>query len=94
MGEGTLHAKFALFDDDTALVGSYNLDPRSERLNSETAIAIESAEVVSELRAHLESSDLPKSAQISWEQAQSFRAPEGIEEKFELLYALPMKSWL
>jgi phosphatidylserine/phosphatidylglycerophosphate/cardiolipin synthase-like enzyme len=29
-----------IFDGAEAIVGSYNLDPRSERLNSETALAL------------------------------------------------------
>ena len=36
--QGTMHSKFAVFDAQRGLVGSYNLDPRSEKLNSETAV--------------------------------------------------------
>ena len=39
--EGTIHAKYAVFDRRYSLVGSYNLDPRSEKLNSETAVVFE-----------------------------------------------------
>lgn len=36
-----IHAKFAVVDRTLRLVGSYNLGPRSERLNSESAIVYE-----------------------------------------------------
>jgi len=35
-GEYTNHAKFAVFDRKEVIVGSFNLDPRSVNLNSET----------------------------------------------------------
>jgi putative cardiolipin synthase len=38
-GPDTLHAKSAVIDDRHAVVGSFNLDPRSQRLNTETAVA-------------------------------------------------------
>ena len=38
-GPDTLHAKSAVIDNRTAIVGSFNLDPRSQHLNTETAVA-------------------------------------------------------
>lgn len=35
-----LHAKSMVIDDETAFIGSYNLDPRSENLNTEVGIVI------------------------------------------------------
>ncbi len=35
-----MHSKFAVFDRQYALVGSFNLDPRSARLNSESAVVL------------------------------------------------------
>lgn len=92
--EGTLHAKMALFDDDVAIIGSYNLDPRSERLNSETAVAIQDRETVRQLLGQFEGSDLEKSRRIELAEARSFRRPDEASEVFELLFALPMKGWL
>lgn len=40
-GPDTLHAKSAVLDDSVALIGSFNIDPRSQHLNTETAVAIE-----------------------------------------------------
>lgn len=94
VGEGTLHAKFALFDDDKAIVGSYNLDPRSESLNSETAVALEDEGTVRALRTHFENEDLKKSRRVSAKDADDFRNPKDLGKQFDLLYSLPMKGWL
>lgn len=37
-GFGTMHAKYTIIDRQTAFVGSYNLDPRSEVFNNEVVI--------------------------------------------------------
>jgi cardiolipin synthase C len=41
--DAELHTKAAVFDDDRVMIGSFNLDPRSRRLNTEIAILITSA---------------------------------------------------
>lgn len=41
-GDASLHAKVAVFDRSLTWVGSFNLDPRSARLNTELAIVIRS----------------------------------------------------
>lgn len=43
-GPECLHTKLAVVDGKRVVVGSFNLDPRSEHLNSETAVLIESRE--------------------------------------------------
>ena len=35
-----LHAKSMVIDDETGFIGSYNLDPRSEKLNTEVGVVI------------------------------------------------------
>ncbi|MBW2458940.1 MAG: phosphatidylserine/phosphatidylglycerophosphate/cardiolipin synthase family protein [Deltaproteobacteria bacterium] len=92
--EGTLHAKFMVTDGTEAIVGSYNLDPRSERLNSETALALRSDVIGGKLQHRFEKELLPKATRITMEQAKSFRKPKGLDAKFELLFALPLKKWL
>ena len=42
---GTLHAKTVIIDRQVVFVGSFNLDPRSERLNTEDGIVVRSAEI-------------------------------------------------
>jgi phosphatidylserine/phosphatidylglycerophosphate/cardiolipin synthase-like enzyme len=93
-GEGTLHAKLALFDDTSAIIGSYNLDPRSERLNSETAIAVQDPALVGAMAKEFRESLLPKSRKIDWAEATAYHQPADLPKKLELLYAMPMKDWL
>ena len=56
----TLHTKAAVIDGRTVIVGSYNLDPRSEHLNTEVAVVLEDPALAAELTAwmdgHLEAS--------------------------------------
>lgn len=92
--EGTLHAKFAVIDGRTAIVGSFNLDPRSARLNSETAVAIDDPAFVGSLDGLFTSEYLPRSVSVTWEDAQRYHQPKDIASAFELLFALPLKDWL
>lgn len=50
-GPDHLHAKTAVFDDSIAYVGSYNFDPRSEYLNTETGAVIHDPAVAELVRA-------------------------------------------
>ena len=49
-GPNTIHAKSAVLDDQLALIGSFNMDPRSQHFNTETAVAIPDAETARQLR--------------------------------------------
>lgn len=93
-GEGTLHAKYAVFDKQAAIVGSYNLDPRSELLNSETIVVFESPDLATELANQFIYHDLQKSEQISWEDAISFHHPEKASEKFRLHFSIKFSDWM
>lgn len=91
--EGTLHAKFAVFDAREAVVGSFNLDPRSARLNSESAVAL-GGPVAARLERLFLEHYLPLADQIGWEQASKFHDPPELGKRFELLFNLPLKDWL
>lgn len=71
--QGLYHAKYAVVDHSVALVGSYNLDPRSERLNSETAIVFENPTLAQQV-ADLYARDLSTSRQISAAEAATLSA--------------------
>jgi putative cardiolipin synthase len=60
-GPDTLHAKSAVFDDRHAVVGSFNVDPRSQRLNTETAVAIEDRNMAAALKRSIDAHK-----QLSW----------------------------
>jgi putative cardiolipin synthase len=50
-GPESLHSKSAVIDGKVVLVGSYNLDPRSERLNTEIAVVVEDRGLAADLEA-------------------------------------------
>ena len=80
--QGLIHAKYAVADRRISLVGSYNLDPRSERLNSESAIVYENT-VLSEQLAALFAQDLATSRRITLEEAAKFEKPESVRERLK-----------
>jgi len=80
--QGTMHSKYAVVDGERALVGSYNLDPRSEKLNSETAIVFEQQDLASQLRQSFMSNDLRYSREVTPEQAAVFADPEDVIYEF------------
>ena len=92
--EGTLHAKFAIFDGRAAIVGSFNLDPRSARLNSESAVVLEHPGLIRKLERHVLEQDLPKARRVTLEQARAFKQPEDIDRRFKLLFTVPLRQWL
>lgn len=49
-GEHSIHAKTYLIDDRMAIVGSYNLDPRSAYIDTEMMLAIDSMEFTQHLK--------------------------------------------
>jgi putative cardiolipin synthase len=76
--EGTIHAKYAVFDRRYSLVGSYNLDPRSEKLNSETAVVFESDILSTELARLFYENDLAYSRHVTPDDANEFKEPTDI----------------
>jgi len=53
-GPDTLHAKSAVLDGEYSLIGSFNVDPRSQRLNTETAVAIKSRGIARQLSHYID----------------------------------------
>ena len=53
-GPDCLHAKSAVLDDRLALIGSFNIDPRSQHLNTETAVAINDRATAQELSRYID----------------------------------------
>jgi len=50
LGPKYLHVKSAVFDDSLALVGSYNMDPRSAYINTELVFIIEDKNIAAKLK--------------------------------------------
>jgi putative cardiolipin synthase len=88
--EGTMHAKYAVFDRRVAIVGSYNMDPRSRMLNSESAIVFENETLSGQLAGYVLWNDLDFSRQITLEEAKSFAestdAVYKLEEELGILF--------
>jgi putative cardiolipin synthase len=70
--EGTIHAKYAVFDRRVSIVGSYNMDPRSRTLNSESAIVFENENLSRQLADMFYENDLEFSKQITLEDTKAF----------------------
>jgi len=80
--QGTMHSKFAVFDGRRSLVGSYNLDPRSERLNSETAVVFDDEALSGELRRKYLEEDLRYAREVTPEIAARYEDPDDVIERF------------
>jgi phosphatidylserine/phosphatidylglycerophosphate/cardiolipin synthase-like enzyme len=57
-----LHAKSLVVDGSIAFVGSYNLDPRSENLNTEVGLLIDDEAFAAELRREIEDDMRPENS--------------------------------
>jgi phosphatidylserine/phosphatidylglycerophosphate/cardiolipin synthase-like enzyme len=80
--QGTMHSKFAVADRRVSLVGSYNLDPRSERLNGETALVFEEEALAVELARTILEQDLRYSQRVTPEDAAGFADPQDVIYRF------------
>ncbi|MBK7537166.1 MAG: phosphatidylserine/phosphatidylglycerophosphate/cardiolipin synthase family protein [Myxococcales bacterium] len=81
--QGLLHAKFVVVDRVLSLVGSHNLDPRSERLNSESALVYENAALAETLARTFLEQDLASSRRISAAEAATFEKPDKAYQRFK-----------
>jgi len=80
-GSESMHAKTAVLDGSLAVVGSFNLDPRSQRLNIELAVVINDPTWAAELTATMDE-HLVNSARIGPD-----GRPIGYDERY------PNASW-
>ncbi len=53
-GPESLHGKVGVIDEQIVIVGSFNLDPRSEHFNTELAMVVRDAGVAAEMRAEMQ----------------------------------------
>ncbi len=78
VGEGTLHAKFAVVDGRVTVIGSHNLDPRSQGLNSEDVVLIDDPRIAEELGSYFTTKDLPLADRITRDQAVDWLDPRDL----------------
>ncbi|MBA3820665.1 MAG: phosphatidylserine/phosphatidylglycerophosphate/cardiolipin synthase family protein [Deltaproteobacteria bacterium] len=81
--QGLMHSKYVVVDRRLSLVGSYNLDPRSERLNSESALVYEHRGLSEQLARIFLDQDLASSRRISAAEAARFERPATIFARFK-----------
>ena len=60
-----LHAKVFAFDGRRVLIGSFNLDPRSARLNTEMGLLIESPSIAQDLATQIERPELTYKVELN-----------------------------
>ncbi len=60
----SLHAKSLVVDDRVAFIGSYNLDPRSEALNTEAGLLVEDAAFARTLREEIDRDMRPENSWV------------------------------
>jgi putative cardiolipin synthase len=75
-GPECLHTKAAVIDGERSVVGSFNLDPRSELLNSEVAVVIESRRAAEILRRAMD-----RNLERAW-RIDARGMPEGAGERY------------
>ncbi len=92
--EGTIHAKYAVFDRRISIVGSYNMDPRSRTLNSESAIVFENKNLSRRLKDMYYENDLNFSKQITLEDTQAFTNPKDAIYQLEREFGVFMEDAL
>lgn len=94
-GQGLDHAKFAIFDRKIAVVGSYNIDPRSQFLNSETVQIFANRTGIDQLVAEFEKDVSPTYAKrVTIQDAQIFREPQGFFDAIKLSFATAFQPLL
>lgn len=88
-----LHAKVFGIDEKRAFIGSYNLDPRSARLNTEMGLLIESPTIARNLAKQMERRDIVYTVALS--ETGDMIWTEETENGTERIYTLdPESSWL
>jgi len=93
-GEGQNHSKYALFDEQIGIVGSYNLDPRSQNFNSESVIVFESKSAAAPFSEEFNQFLTPDySRMVSMEEAEGYFRPSDWRENL-LLQLAKQVEWL
>lgn len=83
-----LHSKAYVIDGRTAIIGSFNLDPRSVKLNTEMAIIIHSVELSKQLKKMFERAIAPDvSYRVMLDQSGKDLRWQGIEKGQKLRYS-------
>lgn len=69
-GQGSIHTKAVLYDDGISAIGSFNLDPRSAFLSTETMAIVDSEEFQNDLENYINSRNI-----TTWDEAAKNKVP-------------------
>ncbi|MDH5634076.1 MAG: phospholipase D family protein [Gammaproteobacteria bacterium] len=88
-----IHAKTMVVDGDTVFIGTYNLDPRSENLNTEVGLVVSHAPLAAAVEKLIEVDMLPEN---SWPARDRPDSEAGLAKrmKVKLLQLMPIKPLL
>ena len=81
-----VHTKLFVADDQYALIGSANIDPRSLRLNFELAVEVFNAEFAKILSGHIQRS-MERSIEVLLEDLDSRRLPMRVRDALAWLFS-------
>lgn len=91
-GNGSIHAKSYIIDDRLSLVGSFNMDPRSAFLSSETMLVIDSKEFTKELNNQINIHE--KNSELISTEKNSGRETSPTRIKYVLLRIVKVLTYL
>ena len=93
-GEGSLHGKAIVVDDNISIIGSFNIDPRSAFLSTETMLVIHGQEFNAKLRQSLTAIKL-ESLPLKMEPANHgvTPLPEPWQKRFLAALLKPLSRW-
>ncbi len=89
-----LHAKTLVVDESTVFIGTYNLDPRSENLNTETGVVVEDADIAARVAQAIRTDMLPENSWNAATDAPDSHAAFGKRSKVRFWQMLPIKPLL
>ena len=89
-----IHSKSLVVDGKLAVIGSYNLDPRSGNLNTEVAVFTKTPQVVEQLQQEILIDIQPRNSWAIWKK-RPFRSLQQISKTFGSLFKkIPFDLWV
>jgi phosphatidylserine/phosphatidylglycerophosphate/cardiolipin synthase-like enzyme len=95
-GPEAIHAKSAVIDGETVIIGSFNLDPRSANLNTEVALMVSDPGKASELRGYMDE-NLKNACEIDsrgWPKGYDTPYPETSRARIRAMRWRKFLAWL
>lgn len=89
----SLHAKSMVVDDRLSFIGSYNLDPRSENLNTEVGMLIDDPTLAGNLRREIETDMQPENSWVIARRSMPLRLDAVNGMISEILSIGPIDVW-